>query len=320
MLKNINGRVTCPICQSNELSIITNKVRFNISADVMKCNICSLIFLNQLSFSFPQNFYEHEYHQTYLTHIEPDVLEPEKYYAKMKKTTKTWSDKFIKYLKGDEIILDVGCSTGHFITNIQNNAQKVYGHELNKKEVEFCRESLGLDVSDMRLEKRFKEGMFDYITLIFVFEHIANPVEYLVYLKRFLRKNGKIIILVPNAEDPLLSFYSIPEFMRFYFCIEHLYYYTPETIGKVFAKAGMKGPVERLQEYPIINHLNWGYRRKPSDTMAARKNAPDIPLNDESVQNEWDKFWIRVDIMYKQFLYEQNFGDRIWCEVESYCD
>ena len=77
----------------------------------------------------------------------------------------------------------------------------------------------------------------------------------------------------------------------------------------------MGGRIETIQEYPITNHLNWGYRQKPSDTLAARRLVPDVPLTDENLLVEWESFWVGIDKQYKEFLKDMGYGDRIWCEV-----
>lgn len=305
----------CYLCGYRDTSRITDRLRFNNKAEVLKCKKCGLIYLDQDSFIFPKEFYEREYHQTYLTHVEPDLLVPEKYYEKMLSACKPWSDKINELLTGKEVVLDVGCSTGHLITNISQNAKKVFGHELSKKEVLFCREQLGLDVSDIPLEMRFAEETFDYITLIFVLEHIADPISFLRYLGRFLKPSGKFVILVPNANDALMNFYRIRSFAEFYFCIEHLFYYTPSTMRLLFDKVALHGEVQGVQEYPITNHLNWGYRQKPSDVLSARKQVPDIEISSASLQPKWEEFWREVNEKYREFLLGNGFADRIWSVV-----
>lgn len=311
----MSNNVVCPLCKEDNLKLITQRVRFNNRADVYRCQKCSLIFLDQGSFKYPKEFYEHEYHQTYITHVEPDALDPEVYYKKMLKATKIWADKVNNILTGKETVLDVGCSTGHFLKLIQKKAKVVYGTELNKKEIKFCREKLGLDVSDEPLQKRFDKGTFDFITLIYVLEHIAEPVEFLRNLKQFLKPDGKFIILVPNAMDPLVNFYDIPEFRNFYFCIEHLFYFTPRTLQLLFDKVQLSGSVESLQEYPFANHLNWGYRRKPTDTLASRSGLPDIQLQKSAPLEEWKKLMGSFNKQYKSFLKTNGYGDRIWAVV-----
>lgn len=297
-----------------ELSLIAEKVRFGRSADVYRCGECALVFLDQGSFTFPADFYEKEYHQTYLTHIEPEALNPQLYYEKMKKATRLWAGKFAMELKGDETVLDLGCSTGHFLDMIKDKAEKVYGHDLSVREVEFCRNVLNLDVSDMPLNERFEARSFDYITMIFVLEHIATPLEFLKMLKTFLKPGGKLVIVIPNIQDALVSFYDISEFTAFYYCIEHLYYYSPKTLTALLNKAGFKvDSIEVVQEYPVANHINWAYKRTPSDTLAARDGLPDIPLAASAPLDKWKALWENIDLQYQGFLKDNGYGDRIWC-------
>ena len=305
----------CPLCESRKTTIVADRVRFDHEAHVRRCGECSLVFLDQDSFEFPADFYEHSYHQTYLTHVDPATVDPARYFEKMSIASKPWIERIRGLLTGAEAVLDVGCSTGHVLAGIRDAARSVSGHELSRKEVAYCRDVLQLDVADSPLEQRFAPGTFDYILLIFVLEHIGRPVEFLNDLKRYLKPDGKFVIVVPNVTDPLLGFYRIPEFGRFYFCIEHLFYYSPKTIGELFTRAALFGSIETVQEYPITNHLNWGYRQKPSETLASRRMVPDIALADESKLGAWERFWAEVNESYRQLLKREGHGDRVWSVV-----
>jgi ubiquinone/menaquinone biosynthesis C-methylase UbiE len=308
-------KVACPVCSGSKVKLVTQRLRFNKKADIYQCAACELVFLDPQSFQFPKDFYEKEYHQTYLTHIEPDALNPDVYFEKMLKTNQTWSKMFREMLTGQEVVLDVGCSTGHFIHLVQDKTKKMYGHELSEKEVEFCRNIKKLDVSNEPLEKRFKEGTFDYITMIFVLEHIEKPKEFLAYLKKFLKPTGKFLILVPNIDDALMSHYDIPEFRDFYYCIEHFFYFNTKTIQRLFDEVGLTGDVRSLQEYPITNHLNWAYRKTFSDVLAARKGIPSAPVTSKVSLDSWEQLWREFNQKYLKYLQDSGFGDRVWCVV-----
>lgn len=311
----MDKEVLCPLCGSRNLDFITGEVRFGNQADIYKCVVCGLTFLDQDSFDFPEGFYEKDYHQTYITHVEPDALNPQAYFNKMRKATGIWADKFRHMLSGQEVVLDVGCSTGHFIDLIKDKTRITYGFDLNRREVDFCKNKLNFNVSDRPLDERFEEGTFDYITMIFVLEHIAQPKEFLSALKKFLKPEGKFVILVPNIQDALVNFYDIPEFRSFYYCIEHVFYYNQDTIRRLFDDVGLEGEIEVIQEYPITNHLNWGYRRAPSDTLASRRGVPDVPLADKVMVDSWEELWNKFNQLYKAFLKANGYGDRVWCTV-----
>ena len=307
----------CPLCSSVDIAFLTNQVRFEKTANIMRCNSCTLVYLDQTSVSFPKDFYEHEYHQTYLTHVDPDILDPQKYYDKMQKVSAPWIERVKTMLQGHEKVLDVGCSTGQLITGIQGSAQAVYGHELSRKEVEFCKNVLKIDVDSIPLEHRFEKESMDMITLIFVFEHIGDPIPFLEELKSYLKPGGKLVIVVPNIMDALVSLYDIEEFRKFYYCIEHLFYYSPETLTKTLEKAGFAAKAEAVQEYPLTNHLNWIYRRKPSETLAARADMPNIALLDGRMEEALGDFWDGVNQDYRECLLKGGFSDRVWCVAEK---
>lgn len=309
--------VNCPLCTSSDTVLVTNQLRFGRHADIRRCGACSLVFIDQESFQFPQNFYETEYHQTYLTHIDPEMMDPARHFEKMQQASRLWIERLRGMLSGNEAVLDVGCSTGHVLVGIRDRAAHVYGHELSRKEVAFCRDTLGLDVADIPLDQRFEPGSFDLITLIFVLEHIGEPVQFLAELKRYLKPGGRLVIVVPNVNDPLLAFYRIPQFAEFYYCIEHLYYYSAASLERLLVLAGFEGRPEAVQEYPITNHLNWAYRQRPAETLAARRMVPDVELANESVLPEWESFWQETDRNYRQFLQRLGYSDRLWCVARA---
>lgn len=305
---------SCPLCNSNNTEVYTNEVRFSLKASIIKCNNCTLTYLDQNSFEFSKNFYETEYHQTYLTHIDPDILDPKSHYNKMLKASSFWIEKIKNLLTGNEYLLDIGCSTGHLLSSIKDKAKYVAGSELNYKEIEFCKEELLLDVSSRPLEERFEEKYFDVIVLNFVLEHIGEPVSFLKNIKKFLKDDGKLIIVVPNINDPLLTLFDIEEFKKFYFCIEHLFYYSSETLQNTMIQAGYNCEIECIQEYPITNHLNWIYNRKPSETLNARKISPDISTaNNSNIHKAWETLWEGLNSQYKLHITKSGFTDRIWC-------
>jgi SAM-dependent methyltransferase len=308
--------VACPICTSSDTVLVADKVRFDLSARVMRCGQCTQVFLDQGSFQFKPDFYESEYHQTYLTHVDPDTLDPQKYFEKMAIASRPWIERIRSLLSGSEQVLDVGCSTGHVLAGVRDKARAVYGHELNRKEVAFCRERLGLDVASVPLHERFTPASFDLITLVFVLEHIGEPIQFLNYLKGFLRPGGRFVIVVPNVEDPLLSLYDLPAFPGFYYCIEHLYYYSPRTLAAVLERAGLKGTIEPVQEYPLANHLSWTLRQRPSETLSARRLVPGGVLKSAAAGAQWEVMWASFDAAYRDFLKRFGFSDRVWAIVE----
>jgi 2-polyprenyl-3-methyl-5-hydroxy-6-metoxy-1,4-benzoquinol methylase len=81
---------------------------------------------------------------------------------------------------------------------------------------------------------------FDYITLFHVFEHIKDPLELLGNLKNNLKKDGSILIEVPNLDDALFALYEDKSYLDFKFWSPHIYSYNQSTLKLIFEKAKYK--------------------------------------------------------------------------------
>jgi 2-polyprenyl-3-methyl-5-hydroxy-6-metoxy-1,4-benzoquinol methylase len=306
----------CILCGAQTKDKLTEQIRFGEVADVYKCMNCGLIFLEQGTIEIDNEFYKNDYHGNYLSRIEPTSVDPQSYHDKMYEVIAPWAERIKRHLDKEDVVLDFGCSAGHLMTHLSEDVGLIYGHEINENEVSFCKNVLGYDVAASDLHVRFSEDFFDVIVMSFVLEHIADPHKLLLTLGKLLKPEGKLIIIVPNADDPLLKMYDIDNFSEFYFCKEHLFYYTANTLKKILEQAGFAAEVEAIQEYPITNHLNWVFTGTPSNVTKARQLSVG-QVKDEAVNNDLAKFWARVDQEYRVFLGEHGFADRVWCVAQN---
>lgn len=99
---------------------------------------------------------------------------------------------------------------------------------------------------------------FDIITSFHVLEHLADPIGYLMDIKKHLKDDGEIILETPNADNALLSLYNIKEFADFTYWSPHIILYNYDTIRILAEKSGLKVKWNRqVQRYPLANHLYW---------------------------------------------------------------
>lgn len=95
-------------------------------------------------------------------------------------------------------VLDVGCGNGTYLEKITAHGVEAVGIEPSEAGYEEARRK-GLNVMNVGLyEAQFPDNYFDYITLHQVLEHLSDPRQALEKLKRILKKNGQIVISVPN--------------------------------------------------------------------------------------------------------------------------
>src|SRR3989338_891307 len=109
------------------------------------------------------------------------------------------------FVRGTKIIkngklLDIGCGAGFFLRRMKDLGMMPYGIELGKQGFEAC-QKMGIRIWNTPV---FKAGItsdyFDVITINSVLEHIAEVHETLKACHCILKKDGVLIIQVPNKD------------------------------------------------------------------------------------------------------------------------
>ncbi|MDN4606801.1 class I SAM-dependent methyltransferase [Sporosarcina highlanderae] len=160
----------------------------------------------------------------------------------------------------NKAMLDFGCGGGGLLHLLKERTSRIAGLELDKTlhkmindEGITCYQELG-DIKEK----------FDYITMFHVIEHLPNPIQVLVELRKYLVPNGKIIIEVPNSEDALLTLYKNEAFANFTYWSCHLFLFNASTLQELFKQAGYRvNYIKQVQRYPLSNHLYWQSNQLP---------------------------------------------------------
>jgi 2-polyprenyl-3-methyl-5-hydroxy-6-metoxy-1,4-benzoquinol methylase len=139
-----------------------------------------------------------------------------------------------KYMKGK--ILDAGCADGRNTAGFRN----VIGIDIDKNQLEIAKKK-GLRCYQMNLEKRlrFKNEEFDTIVCAHVLEHLRSPFETVQEFKRILKKNGTLIIALPNSDS--ICWYSSPK---------HLYFFNHKTAKEFIERCGLR-IIDYYVNYPL---------------------------------------------------------------------
>lgn len=108
-------------------------------------------------------------------------------------------NKFKKYLSGE--ILEVGCGIGNFTKTLINYGQ-VWAIDINNEYIKKIQEQIkgNVQVGFGDIEKGeyfFQTRKFDTIVCLNVLEHIEDDDVAVDNLYKLLKKNGKLILLVP---------------------------------------------------------------------------------------------------------------------------
>src|SRR3989344_4076050 len=114
-----------------------------------------------------------------------------------------YPQRIIKFTKNAKSILELGLGHG-FSTRIFSKKYKRHvvleGSaaviKFFKKQFPDCKSQ----IIKVYFENYTSNEKFDVIVLGFILEHVDNPFDILTKYKKFLSKNGKMFITVPNAE------------------------------------------------------------------------------------------------------------------------
>jgi 2-polyprenyl-3-methyl-5-hydroxy-6-metoxy-1,4-benzoquinol methylase len=146
-------------------------------------------------------------------------------------------------------LLDVGCATGDFLALAQRRGWQVSGIELSAWAVEQARARHGLEVTRGSLpNEALGSASFDVVTFFDCVEHVREPLNVLVDIRRLLVPGG-VLLLSTGAlahEDPTLE-------SQWYYPPWHLYYFSRETMTALLAKAGFE--VLRYVEKDSLMHV-----------------------------------------------------------------
>ncbi len=306
----------CPLCASDRSTVIREKLRYDVRRDVLKCQDCSFVYLRRRTPEESRAFYESS---TYRNTYGPDLTK--------KTNCREAFDLYLPFqapiierlkpvLRPDTKILDVGCSTGHFLAALKGHVGVRVGLEPSADENAFIRENLDFPVYGEPIETAvIPEGPFDLVTALQVVEHIDDPIPFLCNAGRHLKPDGYLYIELPNLRDILLELYDAPGFADFYYRDPHVSYYTKETLGLLMDKAGFTGTIDNVQRFNFPNHLHWKLTGKPQPNFVLGNRDPvlvDDPARASTpAGKDFNDFMRRVDADYKALVEQHGLGESL---------
>lgn len=136
-----------------------------------------------------------------------------------------------------EALLEIGCGNGFFLEHARRRGWKeVRGVEPSADAVARASPALeGSIVQDVMRGGLFPAESFDAVCLFQVLDHISSPVDLLEECATVLRPGGHILAFNHNVSA--LSARLLGERSPIV-DIEHTYLYSPETMRRLFARAG----------------------------------------------------------------------------------
>ncbi|ELJ8900047.1 methyltransferase domain-containing protein, partial [Campylobacter jejuni] len=140
----------------------------------------------------------------------------------------------------------------------------------------------------------------DVVTLFHCIAHIHDPIMLLKKLSEKLKKNGKIIIETPNANDALLDIYKNKGFSNFTYQKCMLYHFNKYSLYQIARKSSLDIDfIKHIQRYPLSNTLYWLNNNLP----AGQKYWGSI-IDNKNLQNAYEATLASIgatDTLFAQF-------------------
>lgn len=168
---------------------ISDILEITDSVKLFRCNLSSYQFYFPLHIAGTAIFYD-------------KMQEKDWYYLEKK-----WEyDTAIQYVREGKKALEIGCGYGFFMEKLKDRNIKSTGIEFSEKAISACLLKKLCISSESIAEHADKNiGIYDYIFIFQVLEHIPEVHLFLKHALKTLKKDGLLFIGVPNNDSPILS-------------------------------------------------------------------------------------------------------------------
>jgi len=146
-------------------------------------------------------------------------------------------------------IFDVGCGNGLFLATAKKRGWDINGCDSSKANVALAAQKLGINVDCAGFAQWEPCGRkYDVVSFWDVLEHLSEPHLFIKKALEILKPGGQILVGGPNDRSFLRIFAERLFFMtagrirgpiRKAYLLEHIAYYTIDTIKALFSQHGM---------------------------------------------------------------------------------
>ena len=218
----------CPICQSKQFITHINCIDDTVSREmfpISKCKKCAFLFTNNT----PKNEELGKYYQSeeYISHSNSS----KGLFNKLYKLVRSITLKQKANLLGKEtgVLLEFGSGTGELLAACQAKGWKCIGVEPEEKARNQAHRNHKLELAETSEKIELAENSIDRIMLWHVLEHIPDLQETVGNFKYWLKKEGELIIAVPNHKSWDAKYYQ--ENWAAYDVPRHLYHFDKNSMS-----------------------------------------------------------------------------------------
>jgi 2-polyprenyl-3-methyl-5-hydroxy-6-metoxy-1,4-benzoquinol methylase len=185
---------TCILCQTSERELLIQTDNWTVH----RCPTCGLGFLDPRP---SESEIEDLYRSDYFSERYDGGIDPESPQYKKRPSGEQHRTKFVKSIKSSGNLLDIGCGYDYFLDASRRKGYKVHGLDVSEWAARYAVEKLGLSITIGKIDDvHLPSHNFDIITMWHSLEHTPDPHTALQRAKSWLKKDGILVIDVPNYE------------------------------------------------------------------------------------------------------------------------
>ncbi|MBU1086462.1 MAG: methyltransferase domain-containing protein [Candidatus Omnitrophica bacterium] len=236
--------IRCDLCGANHHTVVYRSEQKGRSAEttayriseeqliapekILKCVNCGLVFV-------PAGDDSQMIINQYKEMVDEGYLAEEQ---GRRKTACLVLKKLQRYQKKGKSLLDVGCSTGFFLDEAKKKGWQVQGIELSVWAAKIAREKFNIEVINSTIKQaHLPANYYDVVVLHDTIEHVLNPREMLMEIRKVLKPEGIVYINTPDIQSWAsrilkAKWWGINR--------HHLFYFSRKTLNRLLEAAGFK--------------------------------------------------------------------------------
>jgi 2-polyprenyl-3-methyl-5-hydroxy-6-metoxy-1,4-benzoquinol methylase len=225
----------CPICSGqsfNDFLTCKDYTTTGETFNLKQCNFCDFVLTDPR----PDESVIGKYYLSnkYISHTGGKKNLVDSIYIAARKIALSRKRKIIEQRSTQKTILDFGCGTGEFLTEMKNHSWEATGVEpsnsANAKAASLSGQKIYHSLNDLPSIK------FDVITLWHVLEHLHDLNISLRSFSLLLKDSGTIFIAVPNLQSNDAKYYKSA--WAAYDVPRHLWHFDKNAMKKLLANHG----------------------------------------------------------------------------------
>jgi len=265
----------CPVCgNAGTEKWLTGSDRFEQrkqSYDLLHCKSCSMVWLdNPPSLEEMAAHYTRHYYRVITAGGEGCSNRWEKHARTIARYKETGS------------LLDLGCSSGAFLSTMKRGDWELYGVEISESSAQQAHNRTGAHVfvGDVQ-DAPFSPESFDVITSFDVLEHLYQPREVMKRVSQWLKPGGIFLVAIPNIQS-----WEAQVFRSYWYGLElprHLSHFSPASLGCLATSVGLK--IEELTT-PRAHYIEYSMHYVVDDLLQ-RLGISRFPLEPSAADIPW---------------------------------